>query len=169
MFQNKSTIRSGAGRLRLRGHAQMRLTKDLLSGLLFCAFGIGAVAIAHGYSLGTLNRMGSGFFPTVIGVGLTILGAIVAIRAVLKPEASEPLAALDIRPIFFIGAAIILYGLLVEDFGLVAALAALIVVARLAGREGSLAELALMVAILIAVAVGIFVYALGVRLPLWPR
>jgi len=26
----------------------MRLTKDLLSGLLFCAFGIGAVAIAHG-------------------------------------------------------------------------------------------------------------------------
>ena len=147
----------------------MRLTKDLLSGLLFCAFGIGAVAIAHGYSLGTLNRMGSGFFPTVIGVGLTILGAIVAIRAVLKPETSEPLVALDLRPIFFISAAIILYGLLVEDFGLVAALAALIVVARLAGREGSLAELALMVAILIAVAVGIFVYALGVRLPLWPR
>ena len=147
----------------------MRLTKDLLSGLLFCAFGIGAVAIAHGYSLGTLNRMGSGFFPTVIGVGLTILGAIVAIRAVLKQESSEPLAALDLRPILFIGAAIILYGLLVEDFGLVAALAALIVVARLAGREGSLAELALMVAILIAVAVGIFVYALGVRLPLWPR
>jgi hypothetical protein len=147
----------------------MRLTKDLLSGLLFCAFGIGAVAIAQGYSLGTLNRMGSGFFPTAIGVGLTILGAIVAIRAVLKPESSEPLAALDLRPIFFISAAIILYGLLVEDFGLVAALAALIVVARLAGREGSLAELALMVAILIAVAVGIFVYALGIRLPLWPR
>jgi hypothetical protein len=51
----------------------------------------------------------------------------------------------------------------------VAALAALIVVARLAGREGSLVELAFMVAILIAVAVGIFVYALGIRLPLWPR
>ena len=147
----------------------MRLTKDLLSGLLFCAFGIGAVAIAQSYSLGTLNRMGSGFFPTAIGVGLTILGAIVAIRAVVKPESSEPVAALDLRPIFFISAAIILYGLLVEDFGLVAALTALIVVARLAGREGSLAELALMVAILIAVAVGIFVYALGVRLPLWPR
>jgi hypothetical protein len=147
----------------------MRLTKDLLAGLLFCAFGIGAAAIAHGYSLGTLNRMGSGFFPTAIGVGLTVLGAIVAIRAVLKPETSEPVAALDFRPIFFIGAAIVLYGLLVEDFGLVAALAALIVVARLAGREGSLAELVLMVAILIAVAVGIFVYALGIRLPLWPR
>jgi hypothetical protein len=88
---------------------------------------------------------------------------------VVKPESSEPVAALDLRPIFFISAAIILYGLLVEDFGLVAALTALIVVARLAGREGSLAELALMVAILIAVAVGIFVYALGVRLPLWPR
>jgi hypothetical protein len=147
----------------------MRLTKDLLSGLLFCAFGIGAVTIAQGYNLGTLNRMGSGFFPTAVGVGLTILGAIVAIRALLRPETSEPVAALDLRPIFFIGVAIILYGLLVEDFGLVAALAALIVVARLAGREGSLAELAVMVAILIAVAVGIFVYALGIRLPLWPR
>jgi hypothetical protein len=147
----------------------MRLTKDLLAGLMFCAFGIGAAVIAHGYNLGTLNRMGSGFFPTAIGVGLTILGAAIAIRALLKPETSEPVTALDLRPIFFIGAAIILYGLLIEDFGLVAALAALIVVARLAGREGGVVELALMVAILIAVAVGIFVYALGIRLPLWPR
>jgi hypothetical protein len=147
----------------------MRLTKDLLAGLMFCAFGIGAVAVAHGYSLGTLNRMGSGFFPTTVGVGLTILGAAMAIRALVRPETSEPLAAIDLRPITFIGIAIVLFGLLVEDFGLVAALAALIVVARLAGREGSLAELVVMVAILIAVAVGIFVYALGIRLPLWPR
>jgi hypothetical protein len=147
----------------------MRLTKDLLAGLMFCAFGIGAAVIAHGYSLGTLNRMGSGFFPTAIGVGLTVLGAAIAIRALLKPETSEPIAALDIRPIFFISLAILLFGWLVEDFGLVLALAALVVVARLAGREGGLIELVLMVAILIAVAVGIFIYALGIRLPLWPR
>jgi hypothetical protein len=146
----------------------MRLTKDLLAGLMFCAFGVGAAVIAHGYSLGTLNRMGSGFFPTAIGVGLTILGAAIAIRALLKPETSEPIPALDVRPIFFISLAVLLFGWLVEDFGLVAALAALIVVARLAGREGGLIELVLMVAILIAVAVGIFVYALGIRLPLWP-
>ena len=146
----------------------MRLTKDLLAGLMFCAFGIGSVAIAHSYTLGTLNRMGSGFFPTTIGAGLTIVGALIGIRALLRPDTSEPLAALNIRPTIFMGAAIVLFGLLVEDFGLVAALAALIVVARLAGREGSVAELAVMVVILIAVAIGIFVYALGIRLPLWP-
>ena len=48
----------------------MRLTKDLLSGLMFCGFGIGAAVVAQDYNLGSLSRMGSGFFPTVLGTGL---------------------------------------------------------------------------------------------------
>jgi phosphate/sulfate permease len=54
-----------------------------------------------------------------------------------------------------------------EERGLIAALVALIVIARFAGREGSLAELAVMVVVLIAVAVGIFVYGLNIYLRLW--
>jgi putative tricarboxylic transport membrane protein len=146
----------------------MRITKDLVSGLMFLTFGIGAAVIAHGYTLGTLTKMGSGFFPIVIAVLIAILGLIIAVRAILEPDSSELVARVEFRPIFFISLALILFGLLADDFGLVAALTALIIIARLAGREGSLIELAIMVVSLIAVVVAVFVYALNIHLALWP-
>jgi putative tricarboxylic transport membrane protein len=146
----------------------MRITKDLVSGLMFLTFGIGAAVIAHGYTLGTLTKMGSGFFPIVIAVLIAILGLIITVRAILEPDSSELVARVEFRPIFFISLALILFGLLADDFGLVAALATLIIVARLAGREGSLIELAIMVVSLIAVVVAVFVYALNIHLALWP-
>jgi len=146
----------------------MRLTKDLLSGLMFLAFGAGAAVIAHGYNFGTPARMGSGFFPVVIGVIIAIMGLVLIVRSLLKPASDEAVGEFQFRPLVFISAAIVIFGVLIEDAGLIASLAALIVVARLAGREGSLLELALMVAVLIAIAVGIFVYGLNIRLKLGP-
>lgn len=146
----------------------MRLTKDLLAGLMFCAFGIGAAIIAYGYEFGSPARMGSGFFPVVVGALVAAMGLILVVRAIIWPQGSEPIAHIPLRPFLFISVAIIAFGLLIEDAGLVAALAALIVVARFAGREGSFPELTLMVAVLIAIAVAIFIYGLGIRLPLGP-
>jgi len=146
----------------------MRLTKDLLSGVMFLAFGAGAAVIAHGYNFGTPARMGSGFFPVVIGVIIAIMGVILIVRSLLKPASDEAVGELQFRPLVFISAAIVIFGVLIEDAGLVASLAALILVARLAGREGSPLELALMVVVLIAIAVGIFIYGLNIRLKLGP-
>jgi hypothetical protein len=111
----------------------MRLTKDLLSGLMFCAFGVGAAVIARDYNFGSLSRMGSGFFPIVIGLGIAMLGSFITARALLKPESSEAISAIELKPVFFISLAIIIFGFLIEDWGLIAALVALIVIARFAG------------------------------------
>ncbi len=94
-------------------------------------------------------------------MGLTIL-----VRAILRPDSSEPVATIEFRPVFFIAAAIVIFGLVIDDFGVIAALAALIVIARFAGREGGVVELIVMVVVLIAVVVGIFVYGLSIRLHL---
>ena len=40
----------------------LRNSKDLLSGLLFLAIGIGAIVVARDYPFGTPMRMGSGYF-----------------------------------------------------------------------------------------------------------
>jgi putative tricarboxylic transport membrane protein len=146
----------------------MQLTKDLLSGVMFLIFGTGAAAIAYGYDIGTPARMGSGFFPVAIGIVVAILGLVLIVRSLIGSAGSEPVEAIQLRPVFFIGAAIVVFGLLIEDAGLLAALAALIVIARFAGREGSPLELAVMVLVLIAIAVGIFVYGLNIRLKLGP-
>jgi hypothetical protein len=146
----------------------MRLTKDLLSGLMFCAFGVGAAVIARDYNFGTLHRMGSGFFPIVVGLGIAMLGSVITARALLKPESSEPIGAIEFKPVLFISLAIIVFGFLIEDWGLIAALLALIVIARFAGYEGGPVEVAIMVVVLSAIAIAIFVYALNIRLNLWP-
>lgn len=145
----------------------MRLTKDLLSGVMFSVFGLGAAIIASGYGFGTPARMGPGFFPIVVGVLLAVMGLALIVQSLLHPEDDEPVERVHLRPLFFISAAIAAFGILMEERGLIAALVALIVIARFAGREGSLLELAIMVIVLIAVAVGIFVYGLNIYLRLW--
>jgi hypothetical protein len=145
----------------------MRLTKDLLSGVMFSVFGLGAAIIAHGYGFGSPARMGPGFFPIVVGVLLAAMGFALIVQSLRNPEADAPVERLHLRPLFFISAAIASFGILIEEKGLIAALVALIVIARFAGREGSLAEVAVMVVVLIAVAVGIFVYGLNIYLRLW--
>lgn len=145
----------------------MRLTRDLLSGVMFSGFGLGAAVVASGYGFGSPARMGPGFFPVVVGALLTALGLALIVQSLRYPEADKPVEALHFRPLFFISAAIASFGILMEERGLIAALVALIVIARFAGREGSLLELAVMVVVLIAVAVGIFVYGLNIYLRLW--
>jgi hypothetical protein len=146
----------------------MRLTKDVFAGLMFISFGIGAAVIAQNYSLGTLARMGSGYFPMMIGGLIATMGSAILVRAVVWPDSSEPIATIEFRPVFFIGAAIVIFGLVIDDFGIIAALAALIIIARFAGREGGAVELVAMVVVLTVVVVGIFVYGLNIHLKLWP-
>lgn len=145
----------------------MRLTKNLLSGVMFSVVGLGAAIIATAYGFGAAARMGPGFFPIVVGVLLAAIGLALIVESLRDPVADEPVERLHLRPLFFISAAIASFGVLIEEKGLIAALVALIVVARFAGREGSLLELVVMVAVLIAVSVGIFVYALNIYLRLW--
>lgn len=146
----------------------MRITKDLLSGLMFLGFGIAAVAIAQNYKLGTLGRMGSGYFPTMMAGLLIVLGLMLFVRAIVRPESSETVGRIEFRPVFFISTAIIAFGVFIGPFGVVAALAALIIIGRFAGREGSAIEVAVMVVVLTAVVIAIFVYGLNVRLHLGP-
>lgn len=147
----------------------MRLTKDVLAGLMFLTFGIGAAAIAQDYSLGTLARMGSGYFPMLVGGVIAVLGFFILVRALLRPDSSEPVAVIEFRPVVLIATAIIVFGLLADDFGVVAALAALIVISRFAGREGQPLEVLIMVVVLISIVIAIFVYGLNIRLHLWPQ
>ena len=146
----------------------MRVTKDFLAGLMFLCFGAGAIAIAQGYSLGTLARMGSGYFPTMIGVAISALGLVILIRSIIQPNPEDTVATIRLRPVMFIAAAIIAFGFLVDDFGVIAAIAALVVIGRFAGREGTAAEVALMIVVLTGVVIAIFVYGLNIRLNLGP-
>ncbi|WP_435264508.1 tripartite tricarboxylate transporter TctB family protein [Shinella sp. BE166] len=145
----------------------MHVTKDLLSGIIFMALGAGATVIGSSYRLGTLAAMGPGYFPVVLGISITALGALVAIRAALRPDSSEPLERLHLRPLLFVLAAVAVFGLLIQSYGLVASVLALVFLSRFSRTEGTWLELAAMLVVLTAIPVGVFVYGLGLPLKLW--
>ncbi len=87
--------------------ASLRIKRDYYAGALLMFFGVGTVSIAPRYGMGTLMRMGSGFFPTALGVILILLGLIIAGTALLSPSEEEDYHVLPAHPQWFAWACIL--------------------------------------------------------------
>jgi len=144
----------------------IRSPKDFWSGLIFVALGAVFVALALQYRLGDMHRIGPGLFPALVGSLLVGLGLIVAGRAlVLEGPAIERIQA---RPILVSLTAIVLFGLALQWLGVVAAIAVLVLVGACASRDVRIPQVLALAAFLIVFSVAIFVWLLGLPLPLWP-
>ena len=144
----------------------LRNNKDFLAGLLFLAIGVVAIAVAREYPLGTAMRMGSGYFPTVLGGILVLFGVFLMARGARSHERAR--VSWGWRPLACIAASMLLFGFLMPRFGLVPALVALFFTAALGGREFRFKEVLALTALMTAFAVGVFVYLLKLPFQLFP-
>ena len=55
--------------------------KDYYGGGLMFLLGVGAVLKGMSYKLGTLSRMGPGYFPVAVGAILALMGVLIALGA----------------------------------------------------------------------------------------
>jgi hypothetical protein len=145
---------------------RIRSPKDFWAGLIFVAIGGGFVLLAQQYRLGDMHRMGPAMFPTLIGALLAALGLIIALRSFVLDGA--PVPRFDARPIGISRLAIVLFGIALQWLGLVAAIAALVLVGAYASREVRLLDNLALAAVMIVFSVAVFVWLLGLPLPLWP-
>jgi hypothetical protein len=145
---------------------RIRSPKDFWAGLIFIAIGGGFVLLAQQYRLGDMHRMGPAMFPTLVGALLAALGLIVALRAFALDVA--PVPRFDARPIGVSILAIVLFGIALQWLGLIAAVAVLVLVGAYAARDVRPLENLALAAALVAFSVGVFVWLLGLPLPLWP-
>ena len=145
---------------------RIRAPKDFWAGVMFCGFAAVALLAARGYSLGSAGRMGPGYFPLLLGVVLAGLGGILIVRSIVID--GEPLPRFRVLPLAIIAGAVCLFGLAIEPLGLVVSLAILVVLAAVAGLQFHLVETVALAVGLIVFSVGVFVYALGLPLPVWP-
>jgi len=143
---------------------KVRLSADLLTGLLFVALGGFAIVYGSRYALGTAARMGPGYFPMLISGGLTLIGVVLVVRALLAT--GEVLGAIGWRPLVLVLAGVLAFGLLIDRLGLLAAGIALIVAARLADREFRWLETALLAVGLTLAAAAVFLHGLGLPIKL---
>jgi hypothetical protein len=145
---------------------KFRAPKDFWSGVMFCSFAAVAIFAARGYSLGSAGRMGPGYFPLLLAGLLAALGAALIARSVVVR--GEPLPRFHVLSLVLIAAAVYLFGVLIEPVGLVISLAVLTLMAALSGGQFRLMETLTLAAVLIVFSVGVFVYALGLPLNVWP-
>ncbi len=145
---------------------RIRSPKDFWAGLIFIAIGGGFVLLAQQYRLGDMHRMGPAMFPTLVGALLAALGLIVALRSFALDGA--PVPRFDARPIGVSILAIVLFGIALQWLGLIAAVAVLVLVGAYAARDVRPLENLALAAVMIAFSVAVFVWLLGLPLPLWP-
>ncbi|HEX2352876.1 MAG: tripartite tricarboxylate transporter TctB family protein [Hyphomicrobiales bacterium] len=145
---------------------RMRSPKDFWAGLIFIAIGGGFILLAQQYRLGDMHRMGPAMFPTLVGALLAALGLIIALRSFALDGA--PVPRFEARPIGVSILAIVLFGIALQWLGLIAAVAVLVLVGAYAARDVRPLENLALAAALVAFSVGVFVWLLGLPLPLWP-
>lgn len=142
---------------------QLRIAnqQDFYSGVMFIAFGLLAIVVARDYAMGSAMRMGPGYFPTYLGALLILVGGMLSLRA-LKSE-GDRIKPFAWRPMILLTAAFCLFGWGIDHIGFVPALFSVVIISSLAGRRFMWKEAIPLAIVLVAVAVGIFVY--GIALP----
>lgn len=139
---------------------------DFYTALLFILIGLVAVVIAAvNYPIGTAAHMGPGGFPIIIGGILILLGLIIGARALLL--GGETISPFSMRALVLILGAVLIFAVSIESLGLLLATLALVFLSAYGGWEFRIREVSILYLVLVATAVGIFVYGLGVPFPLW--
>ena len=114
--------------------------------------------MAREYPFGTTMRMGSGYFPTVLGAILVGFGVFLMARGARSKERAT--MTWGWRLLACIVASMLLFGFLLPRLGLVPALVALFFTAAAGEREFRIAEVLALTAVMTLFAVAVFVYVL---------
>jgi len=147
---------------------RIRHQKDFWSGLMFLVIGLAFAGFAQQYALGSAQRMGPGYFPTVLGALLAILGLVVAIRGVTREGTDGDIERFHFGPLAIILGAVALFGFLLRPAGLVAALVVLIGVSAYASHEFRMREVIPLALFLVLLVLAVFIWGLGMVIPVWP-
>jgi hypothetical protein len=141
--------------------------KEFWAGLMFMAFGLFFLVWAQmNYQMGTAVRMGPGYFPSVLGGILAVLGLLILVDAFVEEGPKVP--RFHFRPILFILAACLAFAYLLKPLGLVLSIVALVFIGAFGGHEFKWREVAILAIAMVIFSVLVFVKGLTLPFPIWP-
>jgi len=147
---------------------KIRNPNNFWSGVMFLALGLFFALFAQNYDMGTAQRMGPAYFPTVLGALLALLGLGIAIGGLAREGHDGRIEKFHFGPIAWIIGAIVAFGVLLRPAGLVVALVALVVISMIGSHEFRWKE-AIAVSVVMGVIVYlVFIYGLKLTIPVWP-
>jgi hypothetical protein len=138
--------------------------KDFWTGLIYIFFGLSAVLIATDYGMGTALRMGPGYFPTVLGALLTLIGIIALVRSFIEP--GGPIGRFAFKGLLLVVGSTLMFGLIVREAGLAIALPMFVIMSAYASVHFRWGPSVVLAAGLTLFCVLVFLKGLGVPLPI---
>ena len=141
---------------------------DMLSGLLFIAIAAFGLWASRNYAVGTALRMGTGYMPRLLCWLLLGLGVIVLVQGLRQPAVPLRSSPQAWRAMLSVTVGLVAFGLSVERLGLVLAILLLTGIGALATRALRPLETALAALALIALSWAVFIFGLGLTIPVWP-
>ena len=155
-------------------HWSLHIRQDYYAGALMVIIGLVTATEGRNYPLGTLQKMGPGYFPVVLGVLLIVLGALIAGTASVGRAAAEheTLPRNEWRGWACIIAGPALFIVLGKFAGLIPATFACVFVSALGDRSMTLKGAVVLSVCVAAFGVVVFSYFLQIAMPVltwgWP-
>ena len=143
--------------------------RDYYGGGLMFLFGLGAIWEGMSYRVGSLVRMGPGFFPVALGVILALTGAAIMIgaRTAIPDAKDEKNLPPEWRGWICISLSIVAFVVLGKYGGLMPATFAIVFISALGDRQNTLKSAILLALAMCLISAGVFYYALQVQFPLF--
>ena len=149
---------------------QLLARRDALAGLLFMVVAAFGLWISRDYAVGTSLRMGTGYVPRLLCWLLLGLGAVIFVQGLREPAGKGTGAAAPAwRAVIAVTVGMTAFGLSIERLGLVVAIALLTGIGALAARGQRPLEVALAAVALAVLSWAVFIFGLGLTLPVWPE
>ena len=147
---------------------KIRNQKDFWSAVMFIAFGVSFMIWSQEYQFGTTQRMGPGYFPTVLGGLLVFLGILVALPT-FKHDAQEThVDKIGWRGLIVILGAVILYAICLPRLGFILSMAILVILSAMASKEFTWRAALISTVVLGIFRWLVFVQGLALQFPVWP-
>ena len=139
---------------------------DLLTAALFIGLGGLGLVMSRDLETGSLSQMGPGFLPRIVCFLLLAVGLAVGLPALRRP--AKEIEAIRLRPVAVITIAVVGFAYAATHLGFVLAALWLVIAGAFAEPGTRLREIVPLAIGLTIFGALVFVYGLGVQVPLWP-
>ena len=145
---------------------RIKSPKDLIAGAIFIVVGTTFFFWSSRYRMGSATNMGPGYFPSLLGIVLSLFGVGAVTKGILS-QTPDPLPDHKILPLIFLVAGVVSFGLLINSAGFViASFVCLFLVCYQRWRTKPL-EVFLIFVGLTTFNYLVFVYAFGMTMPVF--
>ena len=114
---------------------RIKSPQDVGAAIILIALGLAGIWFGRDYDIGSVSRMGPGYMPALLSIGLLVFGAVIGLRAVTVD--GPPIETGRWYPSLLILVAVLLFALLIDRVGLALTTFVVAVICAFAsGRRG---------------------------------